>query len=112
MAQPFLENLENLVQRHLCDVPHLVCKHFFSGAALYSSGVICVSLTPVGLAFKLPAKLCSELIDCGAASKLKYFAKSPVKKGYVLFPSYGDLSDDDTAKYFGIAVEHARPMNL
>ena len=110
MAQPFLDNLKILVGRHLPLKRHLVCKHFFSGAALYADGVICASLTPVGLAFKLPAKLCSELIDCGAASELKYFAKSPVKKGYVLFSNFGTLSDADMAMYFRMAVEHVRPM--
>ena len=92
------------------DELRLECKHFFSGAALYARGVICLSLTPAGLAFKLPAELCSELIDCGAASHLQYFAKSPVKKGYVLFPDFESLSDRDMAKYFSIAVAHVRPM--
>jgi hypothetical protein len=112
MAKPFLENLEILVNRHLPDDPHLVCKHFFSGAALYSSGVMCASLSPVGLAFKLPADVRTELIDCGAASKLKYFAKSPIKKGYVLFSDIDNVSDADIAKYFGIAVAHVRPKKI
>ena len=110
MAKPFLEKLEALVNRHLPGDPHLVCKHFFSGAALYASGVMCASLTPVGLAFRLPADLRTELIDCGAASKLKYFAKSPIKKGYVLFSDIDNVSDADIAKYFGIAVAHVRSM--
>lgn len=110
MAKPFLEKLEALVSRYLPDEPRLVCKHFFSGAALYSSGVMCASLTPVGLAFRLPADVRTELIDCGAASSLKYFAKSPIKKGYVLFSNLEDVSDTDIAKYFGIAVAHVRPM--
>ena len=110
MAHPFLANLKTLVDRHLPDDPHLVCKHFFSGAALYASGVMCASLSPVGLAFKLPAELRTELIDCGAASNLKYFAKSPIKKGYVLFPDVEDVSDADIAKYFAIAAAHVRAM--
>ena len=110
MAKPFLEKLEALVNRHLPDDPHLVCKHFFSGAALYASGVMCASLTPVGLAFRLPADLRTELIDSGAASKLKYFAKSPIKKGYVLFSDIENVSDADITKYFGIAVAHVRSM--
>lgn len=108
MAQPFLEKLEVLVQRHLPDEPRLECKHFFSGAALYAHGVICASLTPVGLAFKLPEDLCSELIECGAASHLKYFAKSPIKKGYVLLTDYEGVSVSDLAKYFGTAVANVQ----
>jgi hypothetical protein len=110
MAKPFLEKLQALVNRHLPGDPHLVCKHFFSGAALYSSGVMCASLSPVGLAFRLPADLRTELIDSGAASNLKYFAKSPIKKGYVLFSDFDDVSDADIAKYFGIAIAHVRSM--
>ena len=71
---------------------------------------MCASLTPVGLAFKLPADLRTELIDRGAASNLKYFAKSPIKKGYVLFPDFEDVSEGDIAKYFRIAVAHVGSM--
>lgn len=110
MAKPFLEKLQTLVNRHLPGEPHLVCKHFFSGAALYSSGVMCASLSPVGIAFRLPADLRTELIDSGAASKLKYFAKSPIKKGYVLFSDFDGVSDAGIAKYFGIAIAHVRSM--
>jgi hypothetical protein len=111
MAQPFLAKLETLVSLHLPDEADLACKHFFSGAALYASGVMCASLSPVGLAFRLPADLRSELIDCGAATKLKYFAKSPIKKGYVLFSDIDNVSDADIARYFGIAVAHVRSMS-
>ncbi len=104
MAQPFHENLVALVERHLADVPDLVCKHFFSGAALYSHGTICVSLTPVGLAFKLPEPMCSVLINSGVASPLKYFEKSPIKKGYALFTNVEELSVRTITKYFQAAV--------
>lgn len=107
MAQPFHELLEQLVRRHLSDVAKLECKHFFSGAALYVNGTICVSLTPVGLAFKLPDDLCSELIESGAAYPLKYFPKAPVKKGYALFPAADDLTERDAGDYFRQAVECA-----
>ncbi len=110
MAQPFLENLKALVDRHLPAEQHLACKHFFSGAALYANGVMCASLTLVGLAFKFPPELRSEFIDSGVASSLKYFAKSPIKKGYVLFSDFEDVSDEDMARYFGIAVAHVRSM--
>ena len=48
-------------------------KHFFSGAALYASGTICASLSPAGLAFKLPEKEVNDLITRGKAFPLKYF---------------------------------------
>ena len=111
MAQPFYDRLAALVKLHLPEDPSLVCKHFFSGAALYSDGAICVSLTPVGLAFNLPESLCSQLIDSGTVSHLRYFKKSPLKKDYALFPNIEELSDGATAKYLRLAIEHVRPEN-
>ena len=35
MAQPYLNALKELVARELPGISGLVCKHFFSGAALY-----------------------------------------------------------------------------
>jgi TfoX/Sxy family transcriptional regulator of competence genes len=65
----------------------LTVKHYFNGAAVYANGSICASWSPVGLAFKLPADEADELIAGGQAKPLKYFAKRPIKKGYVLFDS-------------------------
>jgi TfoX/Sxy family transcriptional regulator of competence genes len=61
----------------------LECKHFFSGAALYANGKICVSLTPVGFGLKLPAVVRLRLIEEGDGRELRYFVKAPVKKEYV-----------------------------
>lgn len=63
----------------------LTVKLFFNGAAAYANGSICASWSPVGLAFKLPAEDVAELVAEGQAKPLKYFAKSPIKKGYALF---------------------------
>lgn len=63
----------------------LTVKHYFNGAAVYAGNSMCVSWSPVGLAFKLPATEVAELIANGQAKPLKYFAKSRIKKGYVLF---------------------------
>lgn len=65
--------------------PDLTVRHFFNGAAAYANGKICASWSPVGLAFKLSAEETAELIANGQARPLKYFAKSPIKKGYALF---------------------------
>ncbi|MCZ6619387.1 MAG: TfoX/Sxy family protein [Gammaproteobacteria bacterium] len=104
MAHPYLEDLKILANRHLKGQSDIECKHFFSGAALYANGEICVSLTPVGLAFKLSEDLCAELIESGAASPLRYFANSPVKKGYVLFPDFIDLDTRFLSQYFRKAI--------
>ena len=63
----------------------LECKHFFSGAALYANDRICITLTPVGLALKLPEKARNTLLKKGA-KYLQYFPKAPIKKDYVVLP--------------------------
>ena len=93
MAQEFLERLEALLGKLTSagfkDVK-LECKHFFSGAAVYADGTICMSWTPVGFAMKLPEKLREELVaERGAKSpllsegphqeKLRGFAESDVE---------------------------------
>jgi len=61
------------------------CKHFFSGAAAYAEGRIFMTLTPVGLALKLPEGARADLMTEGG-KPLKYFPKAPVKKDYVVLP--------------------------
>ncbi len=99
-----------LARRHLPDDAELICKHFFAGAALYSHGVICASLSPVGLAFKLPDQMCAERIESDAACPLRYFPKAPIKKGYVLFAVTEQLRESDIGDYFRQAVAHANNM--
>ena len=62
----------------------LECKHFFSGAAVYANGRICMSLTPVGFAIKLPEESRNILMNEEDAKPLRYFPKAPIKKGYVV----------------------------
>ena len=64
----------------------LECRHFFSGAAVYRDGSIVASLTPVGLAFKVPTEVHDRLLESGRALPLRYFPRSPIKRDYVLFP--------------------------
>ena len=85
MAQPYLAQLEDLVVRlWTADQPSLECRHFFAGAALYSAGKICASLTPVGLAVKLSAATRETIISDGLGGPLRYFDGGKVKKEYVL----------------------------
>lgn len=64
----------------------LECKHFFSGAALYANGRICISLTPVGFALKLPEDLRISLLMQRGVKHLQYFPKGPIKQEYVVLP--------------------------
>jgi TfoX/Sxy family transcriptional regulator of competence genes len=89
MAKGFVENLSHIVDRatsgRIGDV-RLECKHFFSGAAVYAKGRICASLTPVGFAIKLPKESRDILLKRRGVKPLRYFAKGPVKKEYVVLP--------------------------
>ncbi len=89
MAREYLDELSAFIENVTSDCfdnVHLECKHFFSGASLYADGRICVSLTPVGLALKLPEETKDKLLKNKKAVPLRYFPKGPIKKGYVLFP--------------------------
>ncbi len=106
MAQPYLDQLRELVSA-IDGHQSLVCKHFFSGAALYVERSICVSLTSKGLAFKLPKSRCEDLFRQGKAIPLRYFDHSPIKKGYILLPDFQELSDTDLSSYFEECISHA-----
>ncbi len=88
MAKEYLERLETMLEpaaRKLGPGVKLEIKHFFSGAAAYASGRICITLTPVGLAMKLPENSRVRLLKTGA-KPLRYFPKAPIKKDYVVLP--------------------------
>ncbi len=86
MAKKYLERLSALVSTAIPRTPRgvqLQCKHFFSGAALYVNGKICASLTPVGLALKLPEPSRARLVSTRRGRPLRYFPAGPIKKEYV-----------------------------
>lgn len=64
----------------------LEIKHFFSGAAVYADGRICISLTPAGFALKLPDDLRARLMKEKGTKNLQYFPGAPIKKDYVVLP--------------------------
>ena len=107
MAQPYLDELRQLVSNHDSVPEGVDCKHFFSGSAFYLHGKICGSLSPAGLAFKLHPDHADELISAGKAQQLKYFEKSPVKRGYILFADYKNLSGTMLSKYFDECFDFA-----
>jgi len=74
------------------------CRHFFSGAAAYRGESIVATLTPVGLAFKVPDEIHDELLANGLAVPLRYFSASPIKRNYVLFPERSSISARKAAR--------------
>ena len=106
MARLYHERLSALVVRlNLKDITprSIEVRHFFSGAALYSDGVVCASLSPMGLAFRLPAEEVTGLIASKRAVPLRYFPKGNVKRGYALFES-PQLSSRKWKSYFRRAL--------
>ncbi len=87
MAEPYLHRLSDLVgnlglgERTPLS---LESRHFFGGAALYIDGRICASLTPVGLALKLPQRIREAMFREGRGTELRYFEGGKVKKEYVV----------------------------
>lgn len=111
MAQPYLDQLQELVVSVQPENPALICKHFFSGAALYVENEICASLTPKGLAFKLPKPHCERLIEEGKATPLRYFDNSPIKQSYILLPDPEGISNDDKSAYLQQCIAHVASLD-
>jgi TfoX/Sxy family transcriptional regulator of competence genes len=94
MAAPYLVDLKALIRcldSFLSLNNAIDCKHFFSGAAAFTNGTIFMSLSPKGLALKLPEDTRAKLMTEGG-SPLRYFPKAPIKKDYVVLPQ--NLVDD------------------
>ena len=90
MAQAYYEKLSELVERMMSRRSKnvtLAVKHFFSGAALYADGKICMSWTPAGFAMKLSEAHREKLIQKKGVKRLRYFPKSPIKKDYLILPN-------------------------
>lgn len=103
MAKEYFEKLSVLIEELKLenDINQpLEVRHFFSGAALYVDKTLCVSWSPVGLAFKLPEQEVNELISSGAAKPLKYFPKAHIKKGYALFENPNGAKASQWKPYF------------
>jgi TfoX/Sxy family transcriptional regulator of competence genes len=102
VAEPYLKHLSQMVSR--LELPRargitLESRHFFSGAALYANGKICASLSPMGLAVKLPADMREDLIKDGKGDIFRFFASGPIKQEYVALPE-SILQDDETLREF------------
>ncbi|NQY74404.1 MAG: TfoX/Sxy family protein [Candidatus Margulisbacteria bacterium] len=114
MTKEYLETLSAFIEKVQPDNPeniHLECKHFFSGAALYAEGRICITLTPVGLALKLPEESANKLLRNKEATPLRYFPKSPIKNGYVLFPGGVENEGETLHKYVKESISHVLTLS-
>ena len=110
MAEPWLRDLQSLLERTspaLEPGVALECKHFFGGAAAWAAGRIFMSLTPAGLALKLPAEARQQLMEAGARP-LRYFPKGPVKKDYVVLPETIARDDQALAPWIEESIRYAR----
>ena len=114
MTEEYLEELSALVDRAASGEikNNLECKHFFSGAAVYAIGRICMSLTPVGFAIKLPEESRNKLIKERGARPLRYFPKGPVKKDYVVLPKAVINDMKALRSWMKISVEYAISLPL
>lgn len=113
MTQEYLERLTALMSEvtsgRFRDIK-LEYKHFFSGAALYANGKICISLTPVGLAIKLPEESRNALLKQKGTKPLRYFPEGPIKKDYVILPN-AILNDVNVLRHWAIvSIEHVASL--
>lgn len=100
MAEPYLTDLRELVDGWMKIEPKVgpvECRHFFSGAAAYRDGAIIATLTPVGLAFKVPATVHDQILGAGRAVPLRYFPNAPIKRNYVVFPDATAIDASEAA---------------
>ena len=107
MAREYLEQLSALmgqIEGEKFSGVDIECKHFFSGAAAYANGRIFISLTPVGLALKLPPSSRKALLQKKGARPLRYFPKGPIKKEYVLLPVRMHRNMKDLQHWISISI--------
>ena len=110
MAKEYLERLSAFIDRATSEGfgdAHLECRHFFSGAALYANGRICISSTPVGLALKLPEETKITVLENETAVPLRYFPNGPIKKDYALFTDGIENGGESLHEYVKESIKHA-----
>ena len=109
MAREHLDRLETLLRPVIETLPpkvEVTIKHFFGGAAAYAEGRICITLTTVGLAMKLPEDSRSELKKTGA-KPLRYFPKGPIKQDYAVLPRALWENRNDLAFWAKKSIDYA-----
>ena len=110
MAKEYLEKLSNLIKKIYPTKPkniEIITKHFFSGAAIFANGIICITLIPVGLAIKLPEKQRERLINEKNAKPLRYFPNAPIKKEYIVLPESKISNIIELRKIFKTSIDYS-----
>src|SRR5712692_8157795 len=113
MAEKYLRQLTALLSQATSGKfikNELECKHFFSGAAVYVNGRICMSLTPVGFAIKLPEEAKNTLMKEKGAKPLRYFPEGPIKKDYVILPNAMLNEMNALRRWIQISIEHVSTL--
>ncbi|MEH6631281.1 MAG: TfoX/Sxy family protein [Halopseudomonas aestusnigri] len=107
MAEPFLTERITLTKQVVQNQNKntISCKHFFSGAAAYADGQVFMSLSPAGLALKLPEDQRDLILQQGG-KPLKYFPKSPIKKGYAVLSPTQREDTDGLYNLIIISIDH------
>ena len=113
MAKQYLDKLSTLIAKttsETFEAVSLECKHFFGGAAVYANGKICISLTHVGFAIKLPEESRNGLLKQKGTKPLRYFPEGPIKKEYVIL-SKTILNDVKSLRYWvNCSIEHVTSL--
>jgi TfoX/Sxy family transcriptional regulator of competence genes len=114
VAEPYRERLSQMVGR--LEMPQasgvtLESKHFFSGAALYANGKICASLSPAGLAIKLPAELRRRLIEQSQGGEFRFFVKGPIKREYVALSESITQDEEMLRELIGTSVNYVLDLS-
>lgn len=110
MAETYLQALRSILERAGPGPDPGVaieCKHFFGGAAAYVGGRIFMSLTPTGLALKLPQEARTQLMEAGG-EPLRYFGKGPIKKEYAVLPEKLARDADALAPWIEASIRYVR----
>lgn len=112
MAEKYLIELNELINKLRFKNDFLECKHFFNGAAVFVNGKICMSLTPVGFALKLSEESRNFLQKEKGAKRLRYFPKAPVKKEYVILPKKMLSDRKELSIWIKKSIQYVKKVNL
>ena len=97
------------LQKHLeaAAPPHVVWrfKPMFGGIGVYAGDKMCVSLSDVGLAVKLPQGQQDALLKVKGAKRLQYEPSSPPSKSYIVVPDAMLANREALGRWLALAAD-------